>query len=550
MDKLTEITRLNLVLELVSDCAGLVDTEAVARVVGDRLRWIFDFDTCVLALPMGGAVRWLSMHAGDDALSVRTEPDGSASRALAEAALASGSPVASGRPMLAMALPLGTHERPLGALCIRGAGGYAHRDLRFMHHVCASLGAALSRIAQAERLAAAHALAAERDRAARDEARAANRAKDEFLAMLGHELRNPLAPIVAAAELLGRDATGPALAHVEIVQRQARHLDRLVGDLLDVSRVTTGKVTLRRSSVDLRDVASKAAEMARPPMSAKRQRLTMDLPDTPITVDGDEVRLAQVVSNLLNNASVYSPPGARIDLLVRAGLDEAILEVSDQGIGIAPAMLGRIFELFVQGHRSQELAPSGLGLGLGVSRALVELHGGIISAASEGEGRGSVFKVTLPRRSSVASDRAPADPERRESATAAAPSSPRRILLVDDNVDAADSMGELLRASGHEVCIAYGPVEALAAATDFAPEVAVLDIGLQVMDGYQLAEELRSRLGSGAPAMIAVSGYGQELDRERSAQREFAAHFVKPVSLAELLASVEGARTRGAEFIA
>ena len=401
MGKLTEITRLNLVLELVSECAGLVDTEAVARVVGDRLRWIFDFDTCVLALPMGGAVRWLSMHPGDDGLSVRSETHGGSNRALAETAMASGSPAASGRPMLAIAHPLGTHERPLGALCIHGAGGYAHRDLRFMHHVCAGLGAALSRIAQAERLAAAHALVVERDRTARDEARAANLAKDEFLAMLGHELRNPLAPIIAAAELLRRDAAGPALAHVEIVQRQARHLDRLVGDLLDVSRVTTGKITLRRSTVDLRDVASKAAEMAGPPMLAKGQRLTMELSDTPTTVDGDEARLAQVASNLLNNASAYSPPGARIDLLVRVGLDEAILEVRDPGIGIAPAMLGSIFELFVQGHRSQELAPSGLGLGLGVSRALVELHGGTISASSEGEGRGSVFKVALPRLSSA-----------------------------------------------------------------------------------------------------------------------------------------------------
>jgi CheY-like chemotaxis protein len=412
------------------------------------------------------------------------------------------------------------------------------------------LGAALARIEQSEQLACARALAADRDRAAHDEAQAANAAKDTFLAMLGHELRNPLAPIIAAAELLRRGASGPAIAHIEIVERQARHLDRLVGDLLDVSRVTTGKVNLRLSAVDLREVASKAAEMARPSMWAKGQRLTMDLPQFPVVVHGDEARLAQVASNLLNNASAYSPRGARVELRVRVGIGEALLEVHDEGIGIAPDLLGGIFELFVQGHRSKELAPGGLGLGLGVSRALVELHGGSISATSDGEGLGSTFRVVLPLLSPDTSEPAPADSERGDTPSASLPANPRRILLVDDNVDAADTMGELLRACGHEVLIAYGPVEALGAATAFAPEVAVLDIGLQVMDGYQLAQELRKRLGSGAPAMIALSGYGQERHRERSAERGFAAHLVKPVSLDELLASVQGARARGAESTA
>jgi len=537
VDKLNEITRLNLVLELASECAGLVDADSVAVVVGERLRWIFDFDTCVLALRVGGAVRWLSMRPGDEALSTLPESHSGPSRTLAERVMASGSPAASGQPMLAIAHPLGDRKQPLGALCIEGSGGYLHRDLRFLHHVCSGLGAALSRIAATEQLIAARTRAADSERMASDEERAANLAKDEFLAMLGHELRNPLAPIIAAAALLRRDATGPAIAHVEIVQRQARHLDRLVGDLLDVSRVTTGKVNLRRSTVDLREVASKAAEMARPPMLAKGQRLMLHMPEIPTMVDGDEARLAQVASNLLNNASAYSPPGAPIELLVRVGVGDAILEVRDQGIGIARDMLGNIFELFVQGHRSRELAPSGLGLGLGVSRALVELHGGSISASSEGEGFGSVFRVALPLLSSGASEPTPA---------ATGPVSPdaeipRRILLVDDNVDAADSIGELLKASGHEVLIAYGPRAALDSAAAFGPEVAVLDIGLQDMDGYQLAEELRKRLGSGAPAMIAVSGYGLERDHERSAERGFKAHLVKPVSLDALLASVQGA---------
>jgi signal transduction histidine kinase/ActR/RegA family two-component response regulator len=550
VDKVHEITRLNFVLELVSECAGLVDADAVVRVVGDRLRWLFDFDSCVLALRVGGAVRWMSMRSGDEGLCAMADNHQGPSRALAEKVMASRSPAASGEPMFAIAHPLGNVERPLGALCIDGSGGYSHRDLRFLHHVCFGLGAALARIEQSEQLACARALAADLDRAAHDEARAANAAKDTFLAMLGHELRNPLAPIIAAAELLRRGTSGPALAHIDIVERQARHLDRLVGDLLDVSRVTTGKVNLRLTAVDLRDVASKAAEMARPSMSAKGQHLTMDLPQSPVMTHADEARLAQIASNLLNNASAYSPRGARVDLRVRVGIGEALLEVHDEGIGIAPDMLGGIFGLFVQGPRSRELAPGGLGLGLGVSRALVESHGGSISAASDGEGLGSTFRVVLPLWSPDTSEPAPADSERSAAPSASHTAIPRRILLVDDNVDAADSMGELLRACGHDVLVSYGPVEALSSATAFAADVAVLDIGLQVMDGYQLAQELRNRLGSAAPAMIALSGYGQERDRERSAELGFAAHLVKPVSLADLLASVQGARARGAESTA
>ena len=194
----------------------------------------------------------------------------------------------------------------MGALCINRSGGYSHRDLRFLHHVCSGLGAALSRIEQSEQLAHARTRAADPRPAAHDEARAANAAKDTFLAMLGHELRNPLAPIITAAELLRRDASGPRSRTLKSSSGSARHLDRLVGDMLDVSRVTTGKVNLRRSAVDLRDVASKAAEMARPPIQAKGQHLAMDLPNFPAMVDGDEARLAQVASNLLNNASTYS----------------------------------------------------------------------------------------------------------------------------------------------------------------------------------------------------------------------------------------------------
>jgi signal transduction histidine kinase/ActR/RegA family two-component response regulator len=538
VDKLREVTRLNLALELVTECAGLVDVDAVVRVVGERMRWLFDFDTCALALRSGNAFRWLSMRSRETALSVAVEGHGERSRSLLETAIASGSPTASGQPMLAIAHPLGDPAGPLGALCIDGSFGYSHRDLRFLHHVCGGLGTALSRIEKSDQLAAANLLGADRDRVARDEARAANDAKDTFLAMLGHELRNPLAPIITAAELLRRNASGPALAQVEIVMRQARHLDRLVGDLLDVSRVTTGKVALRRSAVDLRDVATHAAEAAGPRMAAKGQRLSIEVPEFPVTVDGDQARLVQVVSNLLNNASAFSPSGAAIELLVRAGVGEALLDVRDQGIGIAPGMLKSIFEMFVQGGRNQEWAPGGLGLGLGVSRALVELHGGSISAASDGEGLGSRFRIILPLLAADAAASARPAPEFEEPIAPGA-GHPRRILLVDDNVDAADAMGTLLRAAGHDVLVAYGPVEAIAVGAAFAPDVAVLDIGLPVMDGYQLAQELRRRLGDRAPVMIALSGYGQERDRARSAEHGFAAHLVKPTDLDEVLATIE-----------
>ena len=544
MENLREISRLNLALELVSECAGLVNTDALARVVGERLRWLFDFDVCILALRDGDAVRWLSMRSGDEALSANAEVLNPTSRVLVDQAMASGTPSASGHPMSAIAHPLGTlgnPDGPLGVLCIVGSGGYTQRDLRFLHHVCSGLGTALSRIEQSDQLVAAQTLAANRARAASDEARIANEAKDTFLAMLGHELRNPLAPIIAATELLCRDASGSMLAWVQIVERQARHLDRLVEELLDVSRVTTGKINLHRLVIDLRDVALKAAEMARPHMLAKGQTLTMDLPDLPVMVDGDEVRLAQVGCNLLNNASAYSPLDTRVDLLVRGGVGEAVMEVRDEGIGIAAEMLPLIFEMFVQGHRSKEWAPGGLGLGLGVSRTLVELHGGSISVSSDGEGLGSAFRVVLPR---LELDVAQLAVPTTNVVIPFVPDNPRKILLVDDNADAADSMCSLLKASGHDVLVAYGPVEALAKASAFAPEVAILDIGLPVMDGYQLAEELRMRLGAGAPAMIALSGYGEPRDRERSAELGFAAHFVKPLALDELLASVQGAPAR------
>ena len=374
---------------------------------------------------------------------------------------------------------------------------------------------------------------ARRERAAVVEARAANAAKDAFLAMLGHELRNPLAPIIASAALLRDEVAGAPAARVEVIERQARHLDRLVSDLLDASRVTSGKVTLRKAPTDTRDVASKASEMTRPAMDMKRQTLELDLPGDPAMVDGDEARLSQVLSNLLNNASTYSPALTRITLSIKLTGQEIVTEVADEGMGMSAATLASAFDMFVQGSRSQEIAPAGLGLGLGVARALVEVHGGRISARSDGDGRGSVLRVELPALDLALAIECPASTPRVSSPR------PARVLLVDDNADAADSMADLLRAIGHEVLVAYGAEEALARAGEFQPEAAGLGIGMPHMTGHQLADALRALLPN-PPKMIALTGFGQDRDRAQSMERGFHAHLVKPANMSDLLASIAG----------
>jgi signal transduction histidine kinase/ActR/RegA family two-component response regulator len=539
MNHLKEVARLNLVLELVSECAGLADTTAVARAIGARLHWIVDFKRCTLALRTGGELLWCVMESGGaevPALALAAGP--TARSALIEAAMCSGAPMCEGVPMDIVAYPLGEPGQQLGALCVeRETAPYTYRDLRLIHHICTSLGAVLTRLSQQE-LVDTHrrdvrdlAVLAERERS--DRADAATDANDAFLAMLGHELRNPLAPILAAAQLLRRQAQGAPIPEVEIIERQTRHLDRLVSDLLDVSRVTTGKVNLQRTTLDLVAVIMKGAEMTRPLMDRKRQTLSLDLPAGPLLVDGDETRLCQVISNLLNNASIYSPAGRQVKLKAEALAGEAVVTVSDEGIGIPVGMLESIFEMFVQGGRSKELAPAGLGLGLGVARSLVELHGGRIRASSAGEGCGSRFTVWLP--GLVPGDHVAAPAPWRDGASVDTGVPSRRVLMVDDNMDAANMMGELARAAGHVVEVAYGPEQALLLAESFRPEVAVLDIGLPVMDGYLLALEMRARVGDAPLTLIALSGYGQERDRERSRAHGFTAHLVKPAEVSELL---------------
>jgi signal transduction histidine kinase/CheY-like chemotaxis protein len=397
--------------------------------------------------------------------------------------------------------------------------------------------------------------------AMRHERDEADRAKDEFLAMLGHELRNPLAPIRAAAGIWQRDGIGPEQIRQTgaIVERQVQHMTRLVDDLLDVSRLSTGVIELDVERIDLRDVARVAVEQSRPYLDGKGHSLALDIPDdTPCTVDGDRERLVQILSNLLHNAAKYTPPGGRIALsMVRLGATINLV-VSDNGIGIEPAMLTRIFDLFTQVRRPTDRSNGGLGVGLALARRLVGLHGGVISADSDGVGQGTRMAVILPAASAL-----PDAPDARQGgdfgsfadadvdagADMDAPAM-LRVLVVDDNRDAGDTMGMLLEALGHEVAVVDHPFQALERAAGFAPHVYLLDIGLPGIDGYELARRLRGRDDLGAFTLIALTGYGQAADQQHARAAGFDFHCTKPVDidvLSAMLAQVAAARAAGAQ---
>jgi PAS domain S-box-containing protein len=362
------------------------------------------------------------------------------------------------------------------------------------------------------------------------ELQAAGRAKDEFLAMLGHELRNPLSPIVTALQLMKMRGDIKSSKEQAIIQRQVDHLIRLVDDLLDVSRITQGKVELRSESVEIAQVLAKAVEMASLLFEQRRHSLAIDVPATGLLWRGDATRLAQVVSNLLTNAARYTDPGGEVRLRAAREAEQIVIAVQDTGKGLAPEMLTRVFELFFQGHQGIDRAAGGLGIGLALVKNLVELHGGSVEARSEGPGRGSEFIVRLPLIAVPDARAAGAGAATSDAADAAR----RRILVVDDNADAADLVGMLLSASGHQVRIAHDPVKALEIAASFDPEIALLDIGLPVMDGYELAMRLRERTMPGC-RLIALTGYGQGADRLRSAEAGFDSHLVKPIDAERLL---------------
>lgn len=375
----------------------------------------------------------------------------------------------------------------------------------------------------------------ERELLARAEAERANRVKDEFLAMLGHELRNPLAPIFTALELIelrGPVQPGPEL---KVIRRQVEHLSRLVDDLLDISRITGGKVVLRRTAIRVQDVLDGAAEMASPLLETRQQRLVMQLePD--LRVYGDAHRLTQVVSNLLTNAAKFTPIAGEITARGRRHGADVVIEVHDTGIGIAPDMLERVFDMFVQAHPSHTNERAGLGLGLTLVKSLVELHGGTVTAASGGLDQGSTFALRIP---AGLSD--PLSAPETEQQQHGVPASGKRILVVDDNADAAVMLGEILGLAGHDVVVAHDGPAALAKLAQFTPEVAILDLGMPVMDGYELAGLLRQRLGD-AVLLVALSGYGQPGDRARTAAAGFHLHLVKPITRDDVLAAVQHER--------
>jgi PAS domain S-box-containing protein len=378
---------------------------------------------------------------------------------------------------------------------------------------------------------------AEEERAALSAATAANRAKDEFLAMLGHELRNPLAPIVTALQLMKlRGDIRTTKEHV-IIERQVQHVVRLVDDLLDVSRIAQGKIELKRVTVELAEVVAKAVEIASPLFEMRRHELSLDVPRQGMPLHADPLRLAQVITNLLTNAAKYTEVEGKIELAAWRDGHEVVLQIKDNGIGIRLSLLPHIFDLFVQGPRSADRSEGGLGIGLTLVRNLVQMHGGTVVALSEGPGLGSAFVVRLPAASpsAVTEQAALAETARR----AARATTPRRVLVVDDNVDAAVLLSELLATVGHDTRAAHDGPQALELLDHFAPEVAVLDIGLPVMDGYELAMRIHDKLGASC-RLIALTGYGQEHDRRRSVQSGFRAHLVKPVDPARVLKLIDG----------
>lgn len=357
----------------------------------------------------------------------------------------------------------------------------------------------------------------------------ADRRKDEFLATLAHELRNPLAPIRTGLDIL-RIRSGDAQATqraTDIMERQLRQMVRLVDDLLDVSRINTGKFTIKMGRVELKAVVNDALEVVRSYIELHGHELVIDLPDRPVFLHGDATRLAQVLSNLLNNAAKYTNRGGRVTL--SAGVEDKtlVLEVADTGIGLAPDMLDSVFEMFVQVDSTLERSNAGLGVGLSLARKLVELHGGTIQAFSEGLGQGSRFVVRLP---------IVVDPEPPTKPTPAAFISTEsyRILLADDNVDFVNSIGALLTAMGHSVVITHNGPDALAAAARFCPDYAFLDIGLPHMSGYDLARGIRNLPAGTMTVLIAVTGWGQEKDRQLAFEAGFDHHMVKPVRFEQI----------------
>lgn len=360
--------------------------------------------------------------------------------------------------------------------------------------------------------------------------RDADRRKDEFLATLAHELRNPLAPLRNGLDLLRRNPNGDNAADIrDMMDRQLVHLVRLIDDLLDMSRVSQGKIELRRAPTKIEDVIRSAVEASRPQIDASGHELVIDMPQTTLWVDGDSARLAQVVSNLLNNAGKYTPLGGRIELSARIASDDVVIAVSDNGIGIPAEMQGRVFQLFAQVDDHLERAQGGLGIGLALVKQLVTLHGGTIDVTSPGAGHGTVFTLRLPLIAGLAEELVTtSSPEE----SASSPS--LKVMVVDDNVLIADTLGMMLEEMGHQFHLVHDGREVLSEATSYRPDVILMDIGLPGLDGYQVCQQLRQNTMFADLPIIAQTGWGQSRDKELAAEAGFNLHLTKPVAIEDL----------------
>jgi len=377
-------------------------------------------------------------------------------------------------------------------------------------------------------------------RHADDAARTADRSKTEFLAILAHELRNPLAPIRNAVQILNREGALAAESQwaLSAIERQVRQMARLIDDLVDVARITSNRLELRKEHIDLAAVLRAAIETSGTLLKAGGQEFTVVLRDAPINLDADPVRLAQAVSNILNNAAKYTERGGHISLIAERDGEDAVVTVRDTGVGIPAAVLPHVFEMFTQGEQTRTRTLGGLGIGLTLVKRLVELHGGAVNADSAGQNMGSTFVIRLP----AVVDGTPGVLGEPNGSGGASSLPPLRMLIVDDNRDAADSLAMLLRTAGNDIRTAYDGIEALQVASEFRPEVVLLDIGLPKLDGHEVAQRLRHEAWGRRVCLIAVTGWSDEADRARSRAAGFDHHLVKPLDtahLAQLLGSVD-----------
>jgi signal transduction histidine kinase/CheY-like chemotaxis protein len=412
----------------------------------------------------------------------------------------------------AMAVPLKVHDRVLGVVTLVSA----HREYRDQD------------LELAEDLAHRAASALDNARLYRA-AQESDRRKEEFLAVLAHELRNPLAPIVTSLDILGVESRNPAAQNRAraVMERQVGNLSRLIDDLLDVSRITRGRIELDKQQVDLETIVANAVETARPLLEKGRIGLTLGIAPG-VHFEADPLRLEQVLTNLLRNAAKYTPPGGEVEVRGTATRDEVTLSVRDTGVGIGPELLPHIFDPFIQGPSPTHGAIGGLGIGLTLVRGLIELHGGTVRASSAGSGKGSEFVIHLPIERILASKMAPS------SLSSSTSGLRRRALVVDDNQDAANALGEILRLRGHEVRVVHDGKSALDLAASFRPDLVLLDIALPDIDGYQVATGIRSLIGLETIKIVAISGFGSEHIAKRYGSTIFNRHLVKPVDWSQL----------------